>query len=170
MIRTIVAVVAAAVAVAGCSISDEVRKDQRMDYIETPRDRDRTFENSVALLEEIRATVDRLKPGLVWRPVNKKETMYQCTVGEDERPGTFFRSGVRQTLYVPSEQEWEQWSSAIVELAGRHGFEAPSELPLGGGDHSLRLYTPEGDWLEVATFDTGGFSYRMSRICTPDPE
>ena len=54
MIRTIVAVMAAVVAVAGCSISDEVRKDQRMDYIETPRDAMQTLQESVAFLEEIR--------------------------------------------------------------------------------------------------------------------
>ena len=46
--------VAAVVAVAGCSISDEVRKDQRMDYIETPRDAMQTLQESVAFLEEIR--------------------------------------------------------------------------------------------------------------------
>ena len=120
------------------------------------------------LLEEIWVEIDALKPGLTWEDNRSGDESAPCRLGDEKgTTGNRFTAMSRTTRYVPTAQEWEQWYGAIVEIAGEDGYVPHDQLPLKGENRNVRLYTDEGDWLQVAMYQTGGFSFRMQTICAP---
>ena len=160
----------AALVLASCGLADDAKDEAQMTEAESPRDPDTTQRESIKLLDEIKASIETLSPGLSWLPQQKTDSNKNCPLSNSDQRGTYFLSGLRHTPKFPTSTEWDSWFGSVRESAARYGYTAPDDLPLHDGDHSILLTTPEGDELYVMSFSTGGFSFYLQTVCAPYPE
>lgn len=168
MRRTYIVALAAALLCAGCSgdANEAPSADPIAPSTAPLRQQDQVEYDMFAMLDEIKASISAIAPGVEWQEPDPYVGAISCNQ-EDSTDDVSFQSPALRTSRFPNHDEWERWMDTVGSIAAAYGYHVSDEVPERENQNRVAYYTDAGDALSVSSSTLSGFVVDVLTECIP---